>query len=313
MSRKLAVGALVAASVVGAFAADEMLITEEVKAELTREIKDFELDFTQFESWTVKEFKKLLGANLAAPHDLPVVNYDNIAEFVTIPDSFDATANSAWDGCIHPIRDQMKCGSCWAFSASEVLSDRTCIASNGATNVVLSPEDMVQCDGSNSGCGGGQLAAAWSYLENTGIVSDSCMPYTSGDGTTGSCPNKCADGSNFLGGKHHAKKGSSANIKGEASIQMSIMTYGPVQTGFYVYKSFTAYKSGVYKKGLFEFIPLGGHAVKIVGWGVENGVKYWKVANSWNTSWGENGYFRIIRGTNSCDIESQVFAGLADV
>jgi hypothetical protein len=53
----------------------------------------------------------------------------------------------------------------------------------------------------------------------------------------------------------------------------------------------------------------GGHAVRIVGWGVDNGTKYWRVANSWNQFWGEHGYFRIRRGVNECGIESQVTAG----
>merc|ERR1712216_620426 len=47
-------------------------------------------------------------------------------------------------------------------------------------------------------------------------------------------------------------------------------------------------------------------AVKMVGWGVDNGVKYWKVANSWNPYWGEKGYFRIKKGNNEGGIEDQV-------
>merc|ERR1712194_705283 len=55
----------------------------------------------------------------------------------------------------------------------------------------------------------------------------------------------------------------------------------------------------------------GGHAVRIVGWGVDGGAKYWKVANSWNPFWGEKGYFRIKRGNNECGIEEQVTASSA--
>merc|ERR1711881_60142 len=84
----------------------------------------------------------------------------------------------------------------------------------------------------------------------------------------------------------------------------AIMAGGPVETAFTCYDEFENYVSGIYhvvkKKG-----P-GGHAVKIVGWGVENGVKYWKVANSWNPYWGEKGYFRIRRGNNECGIEDEV-------
>ncbi|KIH63214.1 hypothetical protein ANCDUO_06489 [Ancylostoma duodenale] len=54
----------------------------------------------------------------------------------------------------------------------------------------------------------------------------------------------------------------------------------------------------------------GAHAVKIIGWGKENDVPYWLVANSWNTDWGENGYFRILRGENHCNIEKAVVIGV---
>lgn len=55
-----------------------------------------------------------------------------------------------------------------------------------------------------------------------------------------------------------------------------------------------SYKSGIYER--HSWIPMGGHAVKIVGWGVENGTNFWIVANSWGETWGENGFFRIKMG-----------------
>ncbi|PAV79919.1 hypothetical protein WR25_23894 [Diploscapter pachys] len=50
---------------------------------------------------------------------------------------------------------------------------------------------------------------------------------------------------------------------------------------------------------------MGGHAVKLVGWGTENGTPFWRIANSWNADWGENGYFRILRGVDECGIEEK--------
>lgn len=52
------------------------------------------------------------------------------------------------------------------------------------------------------------------------------------------------------------------------------------------------------------------HAVKILGWGEENGTPYWLAANSFNTYWGENGFFKILRGANECYIEESMYAGL---
>lgn len=95
----------------------------------------------------------------------------------SVPASFDS--RDQWGSCIHPIRDQASCGSCWAFGATEALSDRFCIASNGAIDVVLSPQDLVACDTTDYGCGGGYLDHAWAYMTNPGVVTDSCDPYTS--------------------------------------------------------------------------------------------------------------------------------------
>ena len=67
-----------------------------------------------------------------------------------------------------------------------------------------------------------------------------------------------------------------------------------------VYSDFPAYKSGIYAHS--NGTLLGGHAVKVIGWGTEAGVDYWTVANSWNTWWGEEGFFRIVRGDGKASV-----------
>lgn len=88
------------------------------------------------------------------------------------------------------------------------------------------------------------------------------------------------------------------------------MTHGPVEASFTVYNDFPTYKSGVYHH--VNGSSLGGHAIKILGWGVDaiTNTPYWLVANSWNEDWGEEGFFRIRRGHNECGIEASVVAGL---
>lgn len=66
------------------------------------------------------------------------------------------------------------------------------------------------------------------------------------------------------------------------------MTNGPVTVAFTVYSDFENYAGGVYSHTTGK--PMGGHAVKMLGWGVDNGTPYWLVANSWNPYWGEKGY-----------------------
>ena len=223
----------------------------------------------------------------------------------SIPSSFDA--RNKWGGYIHPIRNQEECGSCWAFSASEVLSDRFTIASNGDINVVLSPEDLVSCDTANFGCKGGELPLTWDFLENTGITTDTCFPYTAGNGTAPRC--------SYVKGKDckNYKAHSAGALSTIENMQISIMTDGPIQAAFMVYKSFMTYNSGVYKKHIWEIEPEGGHAIKIIGWGTENSNDYWLIANSWGETWGDEGYFKILRGTNECGIEDNAYVGKASV
>ena len=89
-----------------------------------------------------------------------------------------------------------------------------------------------------------------------------------------------------------------------------IMEGGPVETAFTVYSDFENYAGGVYKHTTGQM--MGGHAVKFVGWGVDAGTKYWKVANSWNPYWGEKGYFRIVRGNSEGGIEDGVTGSNTD-
>jgi len=69
-----------------------------------------------------------------------------------LPDSF--TWQTKKPECVGAVRSQLDCGSCWAFSATSALADRACLKT-GKSGIVLSPEDLVLCDTSSHGCGGG--------------------------------------------------------------------------------------------------------------------------------------------------------------
>jgi len=127
------------------------------------------------------------------------------------------------------------------------------------------------------------------------------------------CPKRCDDGS----AKGHDVwdddkirfDGQVQTASGEQAIMKMIYEGGPVETAFSVYSDFENYVGGIYKHTSGSMA--GGHAVKMVGWGEEGGVKFWKVANSWNQYWGEKGYFRIVRGENEGGIEDQVVGSAA--
>eukprot|EP00992_Anisonema_acinus_P015658 TRINITY_DN9838_c0_g1_i2.p1 TRINITY_DN9838_c0_g1~~TRINITY_DN9838_c0_g1_i2.p1 ORF type:complete len:343 (+),score=61.37 TRINITY_DN9838_c0_g1_i2:60-1031(+) len=237
------------------------------------------------------------------------------------PASFDASKN--WPSCpsIMTIRDQSACGSCWAVAAAETMSDRYCTQGN-LPNISISASNLMSCcDSCGNGCGGGYPEAAFRYWVSTGLDLESCQPYPfprcehhipagkypkcpSNEYQTPPCKRACKDGST-----PQKYKGSKAyGVSGERSLQEEIMTNGPVEVAFTVYSDFPTYKSGVYKRT--SFIPLGGHAVKMIGWGVtESGTKYWIINNSWNEDWGNHGQFWILRGVDECGIESQGSAG----
>jgi len=268
-----------------------------------------------FDGQTMDDVRVLLGAHLThiSEHLNDTLPDSIYAAIEDVPGDFDS--RTRWPGLIHPIRDQQRCGSCWAFSASEVLSDRVAIAS-GRPTPVLSAEDLVSCDHGDMGCNGGQLPNAWKYLVNTGIVTDTCWPYAAGDGEAPRCRHTCVDHGKFA----RTRAQNRYAISGTANMQKDILTSGPIQVGFQVYRSFMNYKSGIYHKHIWEVLPEGGHAVKMIGWGSDPSVKsilggaYWIVANSWGTSWGEDGFFRILRGWNHCNIEKMgpPYAGLVE-
>jgi len=299
----------------------------------------------KFANATVADVKRLLGTVMKGEPgyyepamEKTKFKYSGSA----IPDSFDV--RTAWPACAAitgRIRDQSSCGSCWAFGSTEAFNDRHCISTGDATTV-FSAEDTnsccsgVSCSGSN-GCNGGQPAGAWKWFTQTGVSSGgdyadvdsglTCKPYSmescahhvdppSGmvscddvpEYDTPKCTSSCSD-SKYSGAyktdKHKAS--TSYSIRSVSSMQSELMELGTLSVALSVYEDFESYSSGVYQhvKGRY----LGGHAVKLIGWGEEDGTPYWICSNSWNAYWGESGTFRILRGSDECGIESSVVAG----
>jgi len=236
-----------------------------------------------------------------------------------IPEEFDARVE--WSNCsdvIGTITDQAVCGSCWAMSSSGVVADRLCISRNVTTR--LSPQYMVYCGTNTSGCQGASTAATWEQLMVQGTVSEECVPFTARDGQ---CPDTCKDYSNITDDIKVRTTGvvmpwGNSSEERVRAIQTEIMTNGTVQASMFVFSNFYSYKSGVYTRVPWEY-NTGGHAVRLIGWGTENFtlpnstviyIDYWLGVNSWGKVWGDNGFFKIRRGTNECNIEEEVAAGL---
>jgi len=265
-----------------------------------------------FANRTISHVKTLLGWT-GKKESPTIVSYKN----AKVPDSFDA--RTYWKNCasIGTVQDQARCGSCWAFGAVESITDRFCIWSNGSQNDQLSFEDMVCCDEYDDGCEGGSAEDAMSYAVDNGLVTSKCSPYTVPTCApseepclnfvpTPACKKSCGDGETWTKSKHFLKTyhGVSSDV---TSIQTEIMQYGPVEACFSVYEDLLNYKSGVYKHVSGGY--LGGHCLKVAGWGTLNNDPYWILINSWTTYWGYNGTILFIRGKNNCGIEDDIVAG----
>ena len=227
-----------------------------------------------------------------------------------IPESFDA--RTQWPQCatMRAVRDQGHCGSCWAFGAAEAFGDRYCVATNAS--VVFSPQHMVDCYAENSGCMGGYLDSTWYAVVRQGVVTEACKPYTA---ESHACDAVCNDTQHSRPAYFFAERAYSVFVpfdhaRNVRAIQQEILARGPVEAAFYVLADFRDYAGGVYHRTAGAAFQ-GGHAIKIVGWGVDAATRmpYWTVANSWGEDWGENGFFRIRRGTNECGIESEIAIG----
>jgi len=306
--------AFVLAFVAVAAFAEEIAVSTSMIREINNKQSSWKASHNSITRMPASQARRLLGVDLNNLHAYTwrVKEYTP-AEIAAAPATFDS--RTQWPSCttMKQIRNQKHCGSCWAFGAAEAMSDRICVFKN--ENVALSAEDINSCSRSTfttcGSCNGGQPGCAWQYWVSTGVVSDECYPYTAGNDSsmvTPECKKRCT-GNTALDWDSDKRKGKkSYSVVGEENMKTELATNGPFEVAFEVYQDFMSYSSGIYHhtSGGFE----GGHAVKLIGYGEENGEKFWTCANSWDTDWGEDGYFRIRRGSNECNIESSTWAGI---
>eukprot|EP00743_Colponemidia_sp_Colp-15_P000828 GILK01000914.1.p1 GENE.GILK01000914.1~~GILK01000914.1.p1 ORF type:complete len:407 (-),score=38.71 GILK01000914.1:131-1303(-) len=247
-----------------------------------------------------------------------------------LPTNFDSRVK--WPGCVRPVLNQNVCGSCYAFSTASAAADRMCINTGGAFMAQLSPQSLVSCSSVTLGCKGGNTYLAARYVVTDGLemcdrdCTGGCRPYLSAkcreeddaarDGCTGwhkKCPSTCADNSpaqRYVAKDWHMAKLPLMKLN-EQALRREIFENGPVVASFDVYTDFSQFfayhPQGVYSK-TSGAEKRGGHAVKVVGWGVEasTNTPYWLIQNSWGPDWGDSGFFRMKRGNNECNIEDQM-------
>ena len=189
-----------------------------------------------------------------------------------------------------------------------MLEARVRLITNNTLQPVFSPQDVVSCSEYAQGCEGGfPYLIAGKYAEDFGVVEETCYAYRAHDSNCQEEPNCLRYHSTdyyYVGGYYGACS--------EDGMLLELVNNGPMSVSFEVYNDFQHYKGGIYRHTGLEdkYNPweITNHAVLLVGYGEELGTKYWIVKNSWGEAWGENGYFRILRGVDETSIESMAVA-----
>jgi KDEL-tailed cysteine endopeptidase len=193
-------------------------------------------------------------------------------------------------GAVTPVKDQGNCGSCWSFSSTGALEGAYQIKNGNLQS--FSEQQLVSCDHTDSGCNGGWMDDAFTFVkDNGGITTETQYPYTSGTtGKTGTC---VSTGYSVVTGS--APASFTDVTTGSVNALMSAVAQQPVSIAIQANQiAFQSYKSGVLTGKCGQRLD---HGVLAVGYGTDSasGLDYWKVKNSWGSSWGEGGYIRILR------------------
>lgn len=255
------------------------------------EIEGYTMGINQFTDYTKDEYRQLLGyrPERKQPNPIAVLDLSNL------------TASVDWttQGAVTPVKNQEQCGSCWAFSTTGAAEGALYIKNKKL--VSLSEQELVDCAGSygNQGCNGGLMDDGFKYLQAKGDETESSYPYTAKTGTCQTSKQSAADGvkSGVITGLKDVTPQSCPDL-------MAAVAKGPVSVAIEADQSgFQHYSSGVFSGTCGTNLD---HGVLVVGYGTDSGKDYWKVKNSWGTTWGDAGYIRM---TKSCSSTGRTLLG----
>eukprot|EP01086_Lenisia_limosa_P006937 TRINITY_DN261_c0_g5_i1.p1 TRINITY_DN261_c0_g5~~TRINITY_DN261_c0_g5_i1.p1 ORF type:complete len:343 (+),score=93.48 TRINITY_DN261_c0_g5_i1:3-1031(+) len=266
-----------------------------------------------FGDLTAEEFQtQVLGHDI----DSASVYRSCLAEGVTMPAQPETfPTNFDWrqhEGIINPIKNQGSCGSCWAFSTAFTIETMLNIHTDKSFD--LSRQQIVDCSkgGSNvfyhgknitvynDGCGGGWPWSAMGDIASSGIASTEDYPY---HGKEGTCESHTAVAQ--IGGYQCLPNN-------EDQIASFVANNNPISIAINA-NTLQFYIGGIFNNPLCSKTQVN-HAINIVGYGEEevlgHNVKFWIIANSWGKTWGQKGYFKMIRGHNMCGVANAASAPL---
>jgi cathepsin L len=246
------------------------------------------MGINEYTDLSSNEFSAMLGfrAEERPQGELVQLNETNT------PGSIDWTKK----GAVTPIKNQGQCGSCWAFGTVASVEGINFITNKKL--VSLSEQQLVSCDKRDHGCGGGLPDNAFQYVKATGLTTESNYPYGNRLASSTETSSRrlmggggVCDSTKIKGPL--VKITGFKDVRGESQLAAAVAQQ-PVAVGIDG-RSIQHYRSGVFTGACNGQID---HAVTVVGFDQNS----WKVRNSWGTSYGEQGYIRIARGSDKCHI-----------
>jgi len=228
------------------------------------------MGINEFSDWSDDERRVLLGWDMSE-------NDSSFPAFDVDP-SGSIAASVDHRSKMPAVKNQQNCGSCWAFSAIDVVDFF------GGSH---SEEDLIDCY--ERSCGGNDPRMALQYLSQHGVASESAYPYTAGGGRAGRCHQFTPV----------ARVSNVQAVSGASSI-VAALQHQVVSVAFRLSERgspFMNYHDGVYDQ---ECGQGAGHAVAAVGYSSD----YWIIRNSWGPHWGQGGYIYFKKGSNLCGMES---------
>ena len=252
--------------------------------------QNFTLGLNQFSDLTSEEFKALyINSGYKQSSSVEVGSY-GCKTYTSAATSAPASLDWRQKGAVTSVKDQGQCGSCWTFSSTGASEGAWAIATGKLLD--LSEQQLVDCAtgvayGSH-GCNGGQMEGADKYLIANGQCSLASYPYTAVDGKC----QKCSPVAQFTSCSD-VKPNDQVSLKGAVGL-------GPVSVAISAdTRYFQSYTGGILDS-IACYTELN-HGVLVTGYGTDNGKKYWTVKNSWSSTWGEQGYVRILRSDSTND------------
>jgi len=187
------------------------------------------------------------------------------------------------------VKDQGECGSCWAFATTGAIECNVAIKTGTLRS--LSEQQLIDCSSAygTEGCNGAYVDDAFQYVyAKGGLCTETAYDYTGYEGTCQSttCGTKYGSIYSYY----------DVSIDSKSSL-IAALASGCVTVGIEAdSEAYQFYSSGVMSGTCGTNID---HAVLAVGYGIDGSTEYWKVKNSWGTSWGEDGYIRLCKGCSN--------------